>query len=645
MLSPGCDSRVFQLSLAEALHRCWLYKNWGHQGENLKRQLQRVADKGSLSHDQLQSYLAWLQYMNSGARISQLPNELKGHGCWDHLRTFLTAWNRSNGSVIFVARHGELSETQGAFVTPFFFEESHENRLVVDSRHRSWQSLESVISNALVSPLKNRTVVFPLLDQFDVGDLHAGSAALPIAFAVEHNLRQQFGYRALKFLATGACESENLAAISHGDLKAELAERVGASLFFFPSDSVSTSVRSSKTRLQSLELESMPNALQKILIELGSEGIGPKLTNKAIDTTLLKTEWDLKLGQRPAGNILEDLNSLECILSSQEMRSPKRLIHLKVLKASALCHIGESEKANDILENCTSDARLQKKIPFLCTAVAQHIVALNDLCQFEQAKKIAEDQLAMLEEEREDFDDDEYLDARMRLFGSLGQTFMAWSLKDGDYQTEAKDCLDKALEAAEELSPRKDSGDVFKDLNYLALWKACFEPHSISDCFDTIKARMDRATEFPTVSYQHLLRIRLLANYRQYLLTGMLPQTLSELPSANPESWVRAISCKYLGTLQAAKGDFESSFATFHEGLEIFQEEGAPLLQFFGFTLCVQAKRSLALVEQDRCPNLDQEARRFLASAKRHLPKNFMADWINWKSSENAVKAMLSMFY
>lgn len=636
--SPGPDLRVRDGSVAEAFHRLWLYRRYGADGEVLRRRLLELADLG-IQRAQLEDYFDWLQYMNVGTRRCDLPRRFLGHGAWDLLRVLLAAWQASHGAVVFVCRHPKLSGGPTALVTPFVFEPGSE--LVVDCQRRPWSAFEAVVRKALTRPLSAETLVFPLLDQEDVGGLFAGSAGLAVAFAAAYPARQQFGNEPLSFLVTGACEAGKLQAVSGVALKAELAERLGAKLCFYPEGCMENPQGRLETSFLPLPLQGVSQVFERMLIELGRHGIGPRLTREVVDKALTQAEWDLKLGRQPAARVLRTLESLEAVLEKQARVRSSVSLSLKIHKASALCHMGESEQAQALLEECYTSARLQRQYPLLCTAVAQHVVALNDLCRFKEAEAIAEEHIQRLEEE--DLDEDEVLDARMRLYGSLGQTYLSWSLSGQDHRVESRACLEKALASAEALTPGVDTEDVFKDLNYLALWRACFEPEGAQEYIEGVIRRIELAKDYPEVSHQYLLRIQLFACYRRYLESGVLPNEFPRRPVGKP-SWLKALASKYLGTLLAAQGRTEEAVREFNHGKGLFEQEGAPLLRFFGFTLCVQAMESLRGLEEQHV-RFREAARRFYEHSVPYLPKALIFEWECWDECEYWDLPWLSMIY
>ena len=89
------------------------------------------------------------------------------------------------------------------------------------------------------------------------------------------------------------------------------------------------------------------------------------------------------------------------------------------------------------------------------------------------------------------------------------------------------------------------------------------------------------------------------ARYRRYLLTGIsdeyeLPQDIDTLlEGAN--TWCRALAYKYLGTLEAARGNRDAAEKYFSRAVESIQGEEYPIISFIKMTIYAEAYRSLGI--------------------------------------------------
>ena len=97
----------------------------------------------------------------------------------------------------------------------------------------------------------------------------------------------------------------------------------------------------------------------------------------------------------------------------------------------------------------------------------------------------------------------------------------------------------------------------------------------------------------------YLRRQQLLAQYRHYLLTGILKE--NELPLdidsllEGPNTWCRALAYKYLGTLEAARGNRDTAGKYFSRATESIQGEEYPIISFIKMTIYAEAYRSLEI--------------------------------------------------
>ena len=170
-------------------------------------------------------------------------------------------------------------------------------------------------------------------------------------------------------------------------------------------------------------------------------------------------------------------------------------------------------------------------------------------------------------------------------------------------------CEEKALENAESaiVYARKtgDLVEIIRDLNYRHLYYAFFKPGSEDERCEYMFARnflQENSNQFVDKDYngnlQYQFRQRCLAAYFQILSGNQCNDAniINErFPSIKePITWLKALSFKYLGAVNAFNHNNEKAKKLFDEAIKILVNVTSPLFKFICMTIAAEAYRSFS---------------------------------------------------
>jgi hypothetical protein len=268
-----------------------------------------------------------------------------------------------------------------------------------------------------------------------------------------------------------------------------------------------------------------------------------------------------------------------------------------MLQATANCHAGRTsvaEEKNAVARKFAA-AKGDEYVELLLRLEIGQLINLQDREDFIQVAELAPKLVKRLEALAID-------DLLMRYHGTMGQAHAYGYLSGIDCfsETESLVHFETAKDCAFKIGKQEDK---CQDLNYLHLWHALFKPNTTDEheAYDRARKQIDRLKEHNEKAFwknlYYLKRTQAFAWYRFYLKKGDCPSC--EIDDEfnrllrDAEDWIRATVGKYLGTLEAAKGNFEYAQSLFSDALGAIKENSSNIKTFIKMTVAAQAAASL----------------------------------------------------
>lgn len=276
-------------------------------------------------------------------------------------------------------------------------------------------------------------------------------------------------------------------------------------------------------------------------------------------------------------------------------------LELNMLYGVVLCHCGDTQRAAEVNEQTTAlAAQMNHQRKFLRLNIERMVITL-DMADYAETARIANSLIGPLEqianiEPLEQLTDD---DLWMRYYGTRGQLecHATVAAEPGFTAEKGKSDLEKALAFARK---KAKPNDIAKDLNYLCLWHALFQPLSPScrqhfeDTALYHEHRLDEAEKRQN-NLNYLTFYQCLAHYRGWLSQRRYDGRLADFPRLpiDADKWQRALHGKYFGTLAAAAGQIDRAKGSFARAAALLALDSPPLFQLFRITILAQAFCSL----------------------------------------------------
>ena len=329
--------------------------------------------------------------------------------------------------------------------------------------------------------------------------------------------------------------------------------------------------------------------------------------------TLKGQDWESVLNRLK--NVWEDVDGED---------QPDAYLLGLMLRSSAACHAGRTKEARHYIEKAREFAsgKLEFAIEVARLSVAELVIRqdeedFNDLAKMADAVQDDIDRAAQAEKNDASR---RIRDLRMRLNGSLSQIECAAVLAgiQGFTAAQAKEHVDEAFKLAQGLCKDVDLSEEDRfialcneaqDANYRVMWAAFFDFDSLEaqavlalkkanrlEGFNCENESVGSTASVTNAGYRE--RFRLMGWYRELLkgrrVDGFNPPETELLTDERVEFWARALIGKYLGALEAARGNWQAAKAKFDLGEKLLAGCKEGVLGVIHATICAEAFRSLS---------------------------------------------------
>ena len=568
------------VALAEALCRCWLYK-----------------DKlpSSIS-DVLNDIVP-----EAGGRFPQKPpedfietEEMPGisHGALKELKGKIQAIREADGVVPVV-----VSDSDVAIPLPFKLSRknvNHDRISICDINGKpidEWVEAAEKVGKDWVYEWRMDVCIDMNGGEGEERFLGGDSFVLPLLMAITFRIK---GVGALfpKAMFTGSIVNGGVRPVDGGLKKVELAERLACDAFFIPEGSESRG----------------SGCVYPVPVGSARASVG-FIEDRLTCLGLYSISW--RDAVRQMGKLKEELFSGN--ISIKDHALPKmelfesvfrennrylELIEALSLKAALLCHVGQAHDAFHLNEEVQLLAEKHKHIKASIELRIRQIVNFTDLGYFENAESVEAVLLKMIT--CSELDERDKNDLYMRFYGSYGQLFAYSALRTPGAKLKKKslEYFKEALRCAEK---HCDERECIHDLNYIHLWYALFDFGSSEEieAFDRARAAAEKS-DAALRNLGYLYRQKAFGAYRTLLETGeCFAGRLVEPSESHAGGWTLAMTLKYKAALAAAEGDMDSAYRKFNRSMSLLADEDNTFLHFLGMTSAAQAWASLRNSEYD----------------------------------------------
>ncbi len=461
------------------------------------------------------------------------------------------------------------------------------------------------------------------------------SLELPVLMAIEKK-ESKFEYPPLEVLATGSFAfAGKLSNVEGIEAKLELSKKINPQLFFIPEqdkkieDTIAISTNFS-------DIETI-DFIKNKLIENGLS----KLTWREAKTKLAQLDNDVHFGiislEKSA---IPQIERYERIF--EEENKIEQLLISKALKAAVYCHLGKTDEAFKLNNECLTLANKSGEYKIYINCATRQIVNLTDLGNFKEAFKQAEFIEKIITENK--IKDPDIL---MKFNGTFGQALLYNNLSNtipqktlGYFQKAANLADNQAGNLAKNLK----QSNICQDLNYIHLYHTIsnFNSEQEINAYKTAKSAIFKLLpEQQKRNFGYLYRQKAFGAYRDYLNNGNIYDDDLQLPShENAEGWTLAMTLKYTGALKVAQGKLSDAKSDFENGFIALCKDGEfPLLTLLKMTIKVQAWSSLKDTEFAEFANkCYDEALHFFSNDEILNIYHFAKDWKEYL--ENKGKSM-----
>ena len=484
-----------------------------------------------------------------------------------------------------------------AFFIPFrFVETENADEVIVDLAGHpvaNWTEpcarVLSYAEEALGKRIRSQCVIF--CDQTGLPcDLIGNSLMLPLYLAC---LRKEkaIQYNPLRVLVTGAIDHHGLiAAVETLQKTVGFQAKFEDAFFFFPESTKYTPTEKKEIALPKMDLAHLQRRFQSDVEAKGLfiptyQEAKERLTALAKDHDVTCLDWEILL------------NRLTAIKKAfrPASQNPQGYLLCLTLESSILCHMGKTSEAMNINRKAQVFARENNLNKQLLRLQIDELVDFEDMEDYMALAQSAEKLGAEIEKCNDP-------DLMMRYCGTMGQAHCFGDLSGvkGFSREKAKEYFQNALKYAIRKAETDDDtsaeNDVARDLNYLFMWYALFEPESAAaqeayeDAYEKI-LRLDLG-EGQENNALYLKLYRGMSIYRHLLQKGTMPDVDEEQFRLPPKGWEAALSGKYAGAFMAARGNQDEAKNIFGKYTRILQGINDPVLQFIQMTILAEAFRS-----------------------------------------------------
>ena len=299
----------------------------------------------------------------------------------------------------------------------------------------------------------------------------------------------------------------------------------------------------------------------------------------------------------------------------------------------AYCHCGKTAEAIQYNRKGRKYAKKCNLINTLNGLLIHQLVLFQDMDDLSSVSELSKEIYSQISQV--DIDQKTQDDLLMRYHGTMAQVHIYGTLADidGFCEKEALKNVDLAIDYAQK------SGrivDIIRDFNYRHLYYAFFKPGSEDERGEYMFARnylQENSDLFEDKEYngnlQFQFRQRCLAAYFQILRENQCNDAniiKERYPSINnPIYWLKALSFKYLGAVNAFCNNGEEAQKYYDEAVELLEKDPSPLFKYICMTIASDAYRSFSVLGDA------QTAERYRQKALEMFSAN--GDFISFRSS------------
>lgn len=304
----------------------------------------------------------------------------------------------------------------------------------------------------------------------------------------------------------------------------------------------------------------------------------------------------------------------------------------------AYCHCGKTAEAIQYNRKGREYAKKRNLSKALNDLLIHQLVLFQDMDDLSSVPELAKEIYSQISQV--DVDQTTQDDLLMRYHGTMAQVHMYGTLAgiDGFSKEKALENVESAIEYAQKTGKIVD---IIRDLNYRHLWYAFFDPGSEDERCEYAFARnylQENSNQFEDKEYngnlQYQFRQRCLAAYFQILRKNQCSNSSiinERYPSIKePTAWLKALSFKYLGAVNAFCNNGEEALKNYDEAVELLEKDASPLFKYICMTIASDAYRSFSALGDA------QTAERYRKKALELFSAN--GDFISFRSSTKWLK-------
>lgn len=453
--------------------------------------------------------------------------------------------------------------------------------------------------------------------------LAGGSFALAILVATQKG-GDIADYNPLDVLCTGVIDAGGrLRAVDGLQAKHDLARRLGVRMFVAPGDGVE--------KPDSLFLPSatpLKECLTLIGTKIESEGIGGLDIHQA-HSLIQDLTLEVHEGRIPLERASKRLLRYEAIFLDKP-KSPigkEGTLYAQLLHGAIANHSGDPMLGRRYTKNAAKLAHDFGHSELFVHALASTVVSMTDLGLLDEAEAAGRRLLRWVDQNMQGSALVK-IKSRMVALGVLGgQPLLQKGIYDPHAAKESLQLLQGALGCAREARVPKE---IARDVVQIALWYALLQSTHADQQIE--KAGMilrDLGTD-GNISKDYLHQYRFLAAYRTWLQSDCVAAKYWTWPIPETSNWVRALTLKYRGAMNAVAGRNDNAQRDFIEATSILERYGTPLLRFIGATTALQAAESMRGLKTDVWRQYLAQATRGFEALRNVMAGHYrMAEWIS----------------
>lgn len=312
----------------------------------------------------------------------------------------------------------------------------------------------------------------------------------------------------------------------------------------------------------------------------------------------LESRWD---------QLIDTLLYIENKLRSLQNTEEEMYLDCIIALSFAYCHSGRTSEAIKYNEKGREFAKKHNLTNKLYELLIHQLVLFQDIDDLSSVPKLANEIYSQISQADNDPErPDNRASLLMQYHGTMAQIHIYGTLAEieGFSENEAIENAEKAIEYARE---RNNIVDIVRDMNYLHLCYAVFAPGSekerskFEDARDYLQENSNLIDDKEyNVNLQFQFRQRCLAAYFQILKDNQCndDQIVNEdyPPVKGPFNFLKALSFKYLGAINAFYGNSEKAKKLFDEAIKLLVNETSPLFKFICMTIAAEAYRSFSVL-------------------------------------------------